>query len=92
MNGTVVITPHNNASCTYALKMSVMDNNFVNTSDEKNIVIALRNFHSLPKCSVTVKNNVANYGLSELSEPYIDADSYECYDIIDSLAAGSVIK
>ncbi len=92
VNGTVVITPHNNASCTYTLKISVMDNNFVNTSDEKDTVIALRNFHSLPKCSVTVKNNVANYGLSELSEPYIDADSYECYDIIDSLATGSVIK
>ena len=81
INGTVVITPHNNASCTYSLKMSIIDNNFINTTDETNTVIALRNFHSLPKCSVTVKNNVANYGLSELSAPYIDADSYECYDI-----------
>lgn len=81
INGSLVVAPHNNASCTYALKVSVIGNNFVNTTDATVNAIALRNFHSLPKCSTIVKDNIANFGSSEILAPYIDSNSYECYDI-----------
>ena len=80
-NSSVTITPHNNASCTYALKVTVADNNFVNTTGADMTAIGLRNFHDLPKCNTYVEGNVANYGLSEIKAPYIDASAYECYDI-----------
>lgn len=81
INGSLTVAPHNNASCTYALNISIVGNNFVNTSTTTMGVMGLRNFHSLPKCNVTVKDNVANYGASELSAPYIDEGSYEVYEI-----------
>ena len=80
-NGSVTVSPHNNASCTYSLKVTVADNNFVNTTDADMTVIGLRNFYDLPKCNTYVEGNVANYGLSEIKAPYVDASAYECYDI-----------
>ena len=41
MNGNVVVTPHNNASCSYALKISVQENSFLNTFAGDMTVIAL---------------------------------------------------
>ncbi len=89
-NSTVTVTPHNNASCTYALKVSVAENNFINTTGADMTVIGLRNFHSLPKCNTYVEGNVANYGLSEIKAPYIDASAYECYDIAGDNAVVAV--
>ena len=82
VNNSLTVTPHNNASCTYALKVSVADNNFVNTTGADMTVIGLRNFYDLPKCNTYVEGNVANYGLSELKAPYVDGSAYECYDLV----------
>ncbi|MBR2987219.1 MAG: hypothetical protein IKC63_04295 [Clostridia bacterium] len=79
-NSGITITPHNGASCSYALNIAVTDNQFVNTTDSVMTVIGLRHFHSLPKCTAVVKGNEAMFG-STLSNAYIDALSYECYDI-----------
>ena len=81
INSGVTVTPHNNASCTYALKVSVLENDFVNTTTDTATVIGLRHFYNLPKCNVLVADNTANLGMSELSAPYIDGLQYECYDI-----------
>lgn len=89
-NNVVTITPHNNASCTYALKISVVDNNFINTTGADMPAISLRNFHSLPKCNTYVEGNVANYGLSDIKAPYVDASSYEIYDIAADNAVTAV--
>ncbi|MBO5274354.1 MAG: right-handed parallel beta-helix repeat-containing protein, partial [Clostridia bacterium] len=81
VNSGVVVTPHNNASCTYALNVEVSYNHFINTSDADTTAIALRNFYGLPKCTTTVKDNTANYGKSVIKDPYIDTQFYECYDV-----------
>ena len=81
MNSSATITPHNNDKCTYALDIFVVKNNFVNTTDSDLTAFALRNFHELPKCTVTVRANTANYGYSKIKAPYEDSASYMRYDV-----------
>ena len=89
-NSSVVVTPHNGASCTYSLKATVADNNFINTTGADMTAIGLRNFYDLPKCSTYVEGNVANNGYSEIKAPYVDASAYECYDVAaDNVAAAA---
>ena len=93
-NSSVTITPHNNASCTYALKISVAENNFINTTGADATVIGLRNFYNLPKCNTYVEGNIANNGYSKIKAPYVDAAAYECYDVAgdSTIAAASDTK
>ena len=81
-NNGIVVTPHNNASCTYSLKITVANNNFINTTGADLTAIGLRNFYDLPNCNTDVEGNVANYGASKFKAPYVDGSEYECYDVV----------
>jgi hypothetical protein len=78
-NGYFMATPHNSGSCTYDISVAVVGNNFVNTTGSEYNAIGLRYFYAVDGCSVIVKDNVVNYGTSELIYGGVESGNWEAW-------------
>lgn len=88
VDGSAIVTPHNNESCTYALKVSVIGNNFVNTTNDEMAAIGLRAFGQLAKCNVVVADNIANYGYSTLTS--YTSEPWDFYAVAGGVVSGVI--